>query len=759
MNLWLVWRHDNPSIRPISKTRLVGRSTSWLHFLTMGDGIRAGRPVATLQVSPDKSKSDEPQAPKADVAGSIPGGESQTEYDAGRRRYSIAATLAIVITAVPFLWILLGPWESPNFLRRTIYQDNFYDLQARAMFHGHLWLANGAIGIEAFVHGGRQYTYFGLFPSLIRMPILLMTNSLDGKLTAPSILTSWLLTGFFTSLLLWRVRVLIRGRAVMGWVEAVASGVLVATIMGGTIWMLLASTPFVFNEDIAWSICLTVGSMFALLGLVERPSWRRVFACFALILAANLDRATTGWACVVGAGMIAAWFATGHGGPENRRWSIPTLGAGLIPLLVGCAVNYSKFGVLFGVSNFEQVWTHVNAYRRKFLAANHNSEEGIVFVPTNILAYLRPDGLRLSSVFPFITLPARPPSALSGVLFDRRYRTASLPASTPLLFLLSCWGLVTAFRPKPIGKVALTRFLLLAAGSAGAALLLWGYIAPRYLGDFVPFLALASAVGFVDIWRRLEDRRRSLRMGALGITTVVALFAIVANVGFAITPNEEWNTTQVVHYVETQKSFSDVTGHPLNSRVARGSSLPAWGPADELYVVGNCDGLYISNGEDYSTVPTQQFQRMTWMVVERGHVFQHVFGVTFNRPQTDSTESSALVRVGPSSVFVSARAAPRENLVQVTFGVTPPMSTVSPASIDVNPGSTHQITVITDPDKHITQVFMDGRLLLDGELVTSGSISSAVSNSPAPKVLAAGLSVIDTTASSPEPTLCQSLIH
>ncbi len=127
-------------------------------------------------------------------------------------------------------------------------------------------------------------------------------------------------------------------------------------------------------------------------------------------------------------------------------------------------MNYAKFGVPFGVSNFDQVWTHVNAYRRKFLAANHNAEEGTIFVPTNFVTYLRPDGLGLSRVFPFVTLPASPPTALNGVLFDRLYRTASLPASTPLLFLLSIWGLVTAFRPKALGKVARTRLLLLAPG-------------------------------------------------------------------------------------------------------------------------------------------------------------------------------------------------------------------------------------------------------------------------------------------------------
>ena len=467
------------------------------------------------------------------------------------------------------------------------------------MFHGHLSLANGAIGIEGFLHAGRTYTYFGLFPSIIRMPILLVTSSLDGKLTASYMLLAWLLTGLFASLLLWRIRFLVRGDSIMGRAEATSFGVLMATVMGGTVWMLLAATPFVFNEDIAWSVCLTVGSIFALLGVIERPSWGRLIASGVLILGANLDRATTGWACAVGAGLIAVWFLLGLGGRENRRWFFPVLVAGLVPVLIGCAVNYSKFGVLFGVSNFDQVWTHVNAYRRQFLAANHDAEEGTIFVPTNLLAYLRPDGLRLTSVFPFVTLPASPPTALAGVLFDRLYRTDSLPASTPLLFLLSVWGLVTAFRPKSIGKVALTRLLLLAAGSAGAALMLWGYIAPRYLGDFVPFLVLASGVAMADIFRRLEGRKRSVRVGAVVVISVVALFSIAANVGMAIVPNEEWNTTQVLHYVETQKAISDVTGHPLNAEVVRGNSLPPWGPADQLYVIGNCDGLYISNGEKY----------------------------------------------------------------------------------------------------------------------------------------------------------------
>jgi hypothetical protein len=676
----------------------------------------------------------------------------------GRRRYTIAVLTAIGLTAVPFLWILWGPWESPNFLRKTAYEDNFYDLQARALFHGHLWLFKPGIGIEGFIHDGREYTYFNLFPTLIRMPILAFTHSLDGKLTAPFMLVAWLLTGLFASLLLWRVRILIRGQAAMGRAEATSYGVLMATIMGGSVFMLLAATPYVFNEDLAWSVCLTVGSLFALLGVLERPSWGRVIASFVLVLSANLGRVTTGWACVVGAVMIAAWFGLGRGGRENRRWCIPVLGVGLVPLLAGCAVNYAKFGVPFGVSNFDQVFTHVNAYRRKFLAANHNSEYGPVFIPTTLLAYLRPDGLRLTSVFPFITLPAVPPSALGGVLFDRRYRTASLPASMPLLFILSCWGLVTAFRPKPIGRVALTRFLLLAAGIAGAALMIWGYIAPRYLADFVPFLVLASAVAMADIWRRLEGRNRSLRNGTLVVITVVALFTIAANIGLAITPNEEWNSTQLLHYVQTQKAISDVTGHPLNSQVMRGNVLPPWAPADQLYVIGDCEGLYISNGEYYSTVPSQQYQRTTWMAVERGHSFQHTFRMTFNRPQPGADESLPLVTAGSSTVLVTVTPGSEDRPIPVDFGLSGTGRTLYGVPADVTPGSTHQVVVITDPVKHLVEVTMDGILYLSRTLVTGEPISGypvhqqTAGDPPA-------LSVFDETGSTPGPTLCRSLIH
>ncbi len=681
-------------------------------------------------------------------------------YAAGRRRFTTAAIVGTVLAAIPFLWILWGAWEAPDPIRKTAYEDNFYDLQARAMFHGHLWLANGAVGIEAFVHHGRQYTYFGLFPSLIRMPILAFTSSLDTRLTVPYLLAAWLLTALFASLLLWRVRLLIRGPVAMGQAEASAFGVLIATVMVGSVFTVLASLPYVFAEDLAWSICLTVGSLFALLGVLERPSRGRVWLAGVLILCANLDRLTTGWACVVGAVLIAVWFGLGRRGQENKRWCVPVLAAGLVPLLVGCFVNYLKFGVPFGLPVTDQVWTSVNAYRRQFLASNHNSEEGIAFIPSDALAYLRLDGLRFTSVFPFVTLPAGPATAVNGVLFDRRYRTASLPSSMPLLFLLSCWGMVTAFRPRPIGKVALTRIPLLAAGSAGAALLLWGYIAPRYLADFVPFLVLASAVALADIWRRMEGRSRRIRIGTFTVIGLVALFTIVANIGIAIVPNEEWTTTQALNFVQTQKSISDITGHPLSAEVHRGSQLPAYAPAGELFVIGDCDGLYISNGENYSTIPGQQFTRTTWLAVERGHAFQRTFRVTADHLVTHGNQWMPMLRVGTSTVSAKITPSRFPGKVQLSFTLIPqkgPITYGLPTLIKL--GASDEVVVVTDPVKHLLEITINGLgltfLTKTVDQVEPVSVRPGVIHSQGTP---SAVSSVDATDSTPPPRLCQSLV-
>ncbi len=316
----------------------------------------------------------------------------------------MAVLIGLAVAALPYLWVLFDLWNGSFDLLRTAesngYASNFYDIQARAIFHGHLYAAGDAFGGETFVRAGHSYTYFGLFPSLLRMPVLALTHSLDGRLTALSMLLAWLVTALFSSLLIWRIRPLIRGNAVMGRAEAASYGVLLATILGGSVLVYLASDPWVFSEDLAWSVALTIGSMFALLGVLERPSWGRVIASGAVIMAASLTRASTGDACVIGAVLVALWFAIGRGGAANRRWWPWVLASGLVPLAVGCAITWAKFGILFGYPASEQI---------VFAAYFHNASPfGIRYLPGSLVAYFQPIGLRLTPVFPFITLPPFP---------------------------------------------------------------------------------------------------------------------------------------------------------------------------------------------------------------------------------------------------------------------------------------------------------------------------------------------------------------
>ena len=347
------------------------------------------------------------------------------------RPFRRAAMIAVAATAVPYLWVLTDLWNSSPSLLRTAsesgYASNFYDLQARAMLAGRLSVPTGSLLIEAFIHDGRTYTYFGLFPSLLRIPVLVVTHSLDGRLTALSMLAAWLVTALFAPLLIWRVRVFSRGQVPLGAAETVALGALVGAITGGSVLVFLAASPNVFSEDLAWSVALTLGSLFGLLGVLERPSRGRVVFSGVLILAANLTRAPTGYACVIGAVLVSIWFASGQSGAQNRRWWAPVLAAGIVPLAVGCAVNMAKFGVPFG---------RPNGY---FGGPNGGPEFGLRYMPSTLFAYLRPDAIRLTPSLPVHHAPG-PGGPRSRRRFGERHADSQSDRDH-----------ATAFRPRCLG--------------------------------------------------------------------------------------------------------------------------------------------------------------------------------------------------------------------------------------------------------------------------------------------------------------------
>jgi hypothetical protein len=692
--------------------------------------------------------------PHAFVASELLGPRARSNLSDSKRRFTLAVLIGLAVAALPYLWVLFDLWNGSFDLLRTAesngYASNFYDLQARAIFHGHLYAPDGAFGGEAFVHAGHAYTYFGLFPSLLRMPVLALTHSLDGRLTALSMLLAWLVTALFSSLLIWRVRPLIRGNVAMGRAEAASYGVLLATIMGGSVLVYLASDPWVFSEDLAWSVALTVGSMFALLGVLERPSWGRVIASGAVIMAASLTRASTGDACVIGAVLVAIWFAIGRGGAANRRWWPWVLASGLVPLAVGCAITWAKFGILFGYPASEQI---------VFASYFHNASPfGVRYLPGSLVAYFQPIGLRLTPVFPFITLPSIPAHGFGGAPLFETSRVGSVPDSMPLLFFMGLWGVVSVFRRGPGRQSALLRPVLVAAFIGCGTVLIYGSLVNRFVGDFVPFLVVAAAVGLVEIWRLLENKRRRARMIALAAITAFGAFGIAANVGMAITPNDTWNGDQLLRYVEAQNSVSHITGNPLSENVVRGNSLPDHAPADELYVAGNCDALYISDADLPPFQPRSTNIKVLalelagrWRTVEQGPAVRHTLNITFHGPVADIGTSVPVISLGTPTV--SSISVEPYGTGAIRFSIT---GSSPGTAMQVQQGRTYQITFVTDPYLHYASVTSQQGTLLTGAIFGGGPVVVHTTQS-GPVHAQQPMTVTEPKGAVPNVSLCRSL--
>ncbi|MDP1820729.1 MAG: hypothetical protein Q8K58_12690 [Acidimicrobiales bacterium] len=520
--------------------------------------------------------------------------------DATVRRYAKAMTVSGLFALVPYLAIL---WDLRFDPLRTARPDgqfsSFYDVQARALLDGSLSVPSSQLGIEAFVIDGQNHMYFPPGPALARLPLLAVTHALDGKLTAISMLLAWLAGSVLVSLLLWRTRRMLRGDAELGRAEAAAYGLLLVGATAGSVLLYLGSLPWVYHEAYAWATVMALGWAFALLGVLEDPRARRVVATGLFVLGALLSRTTTGLAGVGATAIVAVWFLSGRRGERALRCARGLFFAALLPLSVAVTINEAKFDHPFLFPLEKQVWTEVNEQRRRTLDANGGDLVSAAVLPDTISAYFRPDGVRFTDVFPFITLPAEPPAAPPGGHLDQTYRTGSAVACMPALFLLAAWGTVTTFRRRAAPGAALLRVPLLGTGAISGAIMIFGYISYRYTSELVPFLVLASGVGFVDLARRFDDRPPIWRRRAvLGLGAVIA-FSVAAHtaIGFAAARTTT-SGADLQAYVRAQDRISSITpGDPLGGHIAQSGLLPADGPADRLHIVGDCDGLYLGTGE------------------------------------------------------------------------------------------------------------------------------------------------------------------
>ena len=424
--------------------------------------------------------------------------------DAPRRRrrhatlgYGRASAVAAVLAGCVFASLLLTDpllHAAPH----TFYYF-FYDLQAHSLLHFHWNVPAGSLGNEAFIVHGKTYEYFGPLPALLRLPFVAFTNRLDGKLSQPSMLIAFALLMLFTVRLATRLRPLVRGDSAITAGERWAFAIFTFAVGAGSAVIFLASRAWVYHEDLLWAAALALGAFEFVLAFTSRPTTKNLVLASAFTTATMLTRVVAGAGPLVALAIVCCPILLSRRGrfvglgqsPSSTRFRLLCVGALGVPVGLACAVNYAKFGSLFSIPWESSLSAHLPFGIENVVDHNGGSLLGSKFVLQNLVEYLRPDAVRPSTWFPWLQFGPAPHTA------SMYTPTSSLTTSMPAFTVLAAVGVVGAIRGHRLAdsKLAVLRAPLLGACVTWLGVLATGWIANRYLVDFLPGLVVMSLAG------------------------------------------------------------------------------------------------------------------------------------------------------------------------------------------------------------------------------------------------------------------------
>lgn len=479
----------------------------------------------------------------ASRATSVRSGPAEREALRGFPRwiaYSVTFASAIVFYAL----LTKGTFNPGHELVVAGFADQFYVAQAHALLHGRLNVSPTAVPGECFVYHGLCYGYFGLTPSLLRVPFLPLIDATDRSFT-PAFMTAALVLAMGSALAI--AYHLFADAPRTRWTNFLALGI--ALSLGPASVLVMAARPAVYEEAIAWSVA------FALLAIYCFVRWwgapRRGWAVLMVIslgLSSGARPTTISVGVALGAGIVVRALLDRRERP--RLWRDLSFGAvvAVVPVVTCLGVYWLKFHTPTPslLLNQEIGGPGTQPWWRNIRSLNHNVLQGPRFIPTTLVAYLRPDGLTFTSAFPFVNLRLGPTAGTRyigipvGAMYVEPFST--VPDDMPLFIAVVLAAAVYGFRRarqrafdlrKAVVDLLRSPMTYCIAGTAVSCLIVMSeaFITNRYLADFFPFITVTLLVCLRFIYRPSYSLSSGAAVALASSVTLLLVFSLVVDLG------------------------------------------------------------------------------------------------------------------------------------------------------------------------------------------------------------------------------------
>jgi len=475
----------------------------------------------------------------------------------GGKKISIPFVLSFAICLLVWTWFVTwGDWRLFDHERF----GGYYDAQARAILYGRLDVPPEAIGFEAFVRESKSYGYFGIAPALLRIPLVVLFPSMDGRWSRLMTLVAVVLT------LCYAYRLLTWASAAMGTQSSVNSIVKCFFVLSaglGSTLPFLASRSYAYHEAILWgaafslmcayylvqylstsrAACLALAGLFAFAAFLSRATAGAGALLAMTVLAGILLLRAMGWAELKTLGRVFGLTGSNQDSlpfPSARSSRAITphamIACGSVVLTIGVylGINYAKFKTFDGVPVRYYSLYIKDPQRMQVTGGKQVHPENL---RTGLLAYFGLGSAEVSPQFPWVYMTTQPrvfPEAAIDVVEPH----SSIPLSMPALFVLAVMGCGAIV--KGDGPVRMLRLPAIALFLGGAIILMTVGITERYLHDLYPLLIITAAAGACRL-----AASRSLSLKLAGLAPLV-LLGILVNAAFAFDFQREivWGVPQ-----------------------------------------------------------------------------------------------------------------------------------------------------------------------------------------------------------------------